>query len=175
MTEPDVSGRAGKKTRLEKFCSLCRRSGHWRSACPSIKPVALSHQVTQGKNQTDEALAELPKSKPKTPKIKTKKASKKVKLVKIAPKAPSLFTPLAVGKNVINLRTKLQLTQQELAEATSLKRSTIAHIERASSCITVSNLIALCTVLAVTPNDLLTPRSPDSKLEPGLNNLEPST
>lgn len=68
-------------------------------------------------------------------------------------KHPELHAEL--GRLVRQERTRCGLSQERLAEATGLSRSSIANIERGRQNLTVEALFDLALALGVTPPDLL--------------------
>jgi len=74
-----------------------------------------------------------------------------------------------LGKRVKILRRQLHLTQEQLAEKLGLSASFLGHIERGTRAASLETVVALCNVLDVSPEYLLTaslesktPRMPDS-------------
>ena len=61
-----------------------------------------------------------------------------------------------LGKRVRELRRQASLTQEELAEQVGISTSFMGHVERGSRVASLETLVALCNVLQVTPQYLLT-------------------
>lgn len=73
-----------------------------------------------------------------------------------------------LGKRVRILRRQLHMTQEQLAEKLELSSSFLGHIERGTRAASLETIIALCNVLDVSPEYLLSaslendsPRIPD--------------
>lgn len=62
---------------------------------------------------------------------------------------------IAFGYRVRYFRQQKHLTQSELAELADISHSFMGHIERGSRVASLETLMRLCSVLDVTPNDLL--------------------
>ena len=60
-----------------------------------------------------------------------------------------------LGKRVRELRPKLDLTQEELAEKCGISASFLGHIERGTRVASIETLVGLCNLLQVTPQYLL--------------------
>ena len=60
-----------------------------------------------------------------------------------------------LGKRVRELRRKLDLTQEELAEQCGISASFLGHIERGTRVASIETLVGLCNLLHVTPQYLL--------------------
>ncbi len=60
-----------------------------------------------------------------------------------------------LGKRVRELRRKLDLTQEELAEKCGISASFLGHIERGTRVASIETLVGLCNLLQVTPQYLL--------------------
>ena len=60
-----------------------------------------------------------------------------------------------LGKRVRELRRQASLTQEELAEQVGISTSFMGHVERGSRVASLETLVALCNVLQVTPQYLL--------------------
>ena len=60
-----------------------------------------------------------------------------------------------IGKNVKQIRKSRHLTQEKLAEAIDISTIHMSHIETGSVSMSLDCLLYLCTVLNVTPNDIL--------------------
>lgn len=61
----------------------------------------------------------------------------------------------ALGQRIRSHRRALHLTQEALAERVGISASFLGHIERGSRVLSVETLVALCTTLSATPNELL--------------------
>ena len=62
---------------------------------------------------------------------------------------------VALGQRIRSHRRALHLTQEALAERVGISASFLGHIERGSRVLSVETLVALCTALSATPNELL--------------------
>lgn len=62
---------------------------------------------------------------------------------------------IALGKRISQMREKLNMSQEYLAEMTGLHRNTIGRIERAERGISLETLFKLALVLDTTPGDLI--------------------
>lgn len=60
-----------------------------------------------------------------------------------------------LGRRVRETRRQLSLTQEKLAEQVGISASFLGHIERGSRVASIETLVALCNVLRVTPQYLL--------------------
>lgn len=65
-----------------------------------------------------------------------------------------------IGDKLLNFRKKKGLTQAEVAEKAGLADRTYADIERGTTNMRVDTLLRICTVLDITPNDLLVDGAP---------------
>ncbi|MCO5055747.1 helix-turn-helix transcriptional regulator [Thermomonas sp.] len=61
----------------------------------------------------------------------------------------------AFGAKVRELRAKLGLSQEELADACSLHRTYIGSVERGERNISLQNIVSIARALKATPADLL--------------------
>ncbi|CAG9430894.1 helix-turn-helix domain-containing protein [Providencia alcalifaciens] len=61
----------------------------------------------------------------------------------------------AFGKNVYNLRRKLNLSQEQLAELAQLDRTYISSVERGKRNVSLLNIYKLAVALDVLPETLL--------------------
>ncbi|HHR5860348.1 TPA: helix-turn-helix domain-containing protein [Providencia alcalifaciens] len=61
----------------------------------------------------------------------------------------------AFGKNVYNLRRKLNLSQEQLAELAQLDRTYISSVERGKRNVSLLNIYKLAVALDVLPEALL--------------------
>ena len=71
-----------------------------------------------------------------------------------------IYDKAMVGEKVREGRTRLHLTQEELAEKIGREWKTITDIERGIVGMSMETLFNLCNVLKVRPNDLLVPEAP---------------
>ena len=60
-----------------------------------------------------------------------------------------------LGKRVRELRRKMGLTQETLAEKCGISASFMGHIERGTRVASIETLVGLCNLLQVTPQYLL--------------------
>ena len=60
-----------------------------------------------------------------------------------------------IGKRLAELRKSKKITQEKLAEMTSLANNYISNIENNRSIPSLETLVKLCDALEVTPNDIL--------------------
>ena len=60
-----------------------------------------------------------------------------------------------MGRRIAGIRKKLNLTQDQVAELTGLTTQTISSAEHGTKALRPENIVKLCQVLEVTPNDLL--------------------
>lgn len=60
-----------------------------------------------------------------------------------------------MGRRIAGIRKKLNLTQDKVAELTGLTTQTISSAEHGTKALRPENIVKLCQVLKVTPNDLL--------------------
>lgn len=60
-----------------------------------------------------------------------------------------------IGERLLNLRKGRGLTQAEVAEAAGISDRAYADIERGAANMRTQTLLRLCSVLGVTPNDIL--------------------
>ncbi len=63
-----------------------------------------------------------------------------------------------VGNRLLFFRRRCGLTQAEVAEAAGLSDRTYADIERGSANMRLDTLMRICSVLGITPNDVLYPQ-----------------
>lgn len=62
----------------------------------------------------------------------------------------------AIGESIRVLRrTRLGISQEELAHRSGLTRSYLGHVERGSQNISLANLLRVCKALGSKPSDLL--------------------
>lgn len=62
---------------------------------------------------------------------------------------------IELGKRIRAARSRLNLTQEQLAEQAELSAAFVGHIERGTRVLSVETLVRLCRVLQITPNALL--------------------
>lgn len=67
---------------------------------------------------------------------------------------------LAIGDRARQVRTRLGLNQSEVAERVGISVEVYGRFERGQVTPRISTLLKLCTVLKVTPNDLLIANGP---------------
>lgn len=60
-----------------------------------------------------------------------------------------------IGQNVQARRKERKMTQAELAEKAQLSIVHVSHIESGSVAMSLDSLLAICSALEITPNDLL--------------------
>lgn len=72
-----------------------------------------------------------------------------------------------IGNKLLAVRKRLGLTQAEVAEAAGLSDRTYADIERGSVNMRIETVLRICSVLHITPDEVLTEESTsvNSKLE----------
>ena len=66
-----------------------------------------------------------------------------------------VFDFAIIGNNLYLFRKKAGLTQAEVAEAAGIADRTYADIERGTVNMRVETLLRICTVLKITPNEIL--------------------
>ena len=62
---------------------------------------------------------------------------------------------ISLGERIRKVRTKKQLTQEQLAEACDLSAAHIGHIERGTRALSIESLITISNVLGVSTDYLL--------------------
>ena len=67
-----------------------------------------------------------------------------------------------LGENIRSLRTKQQLTQEQLAELCDLHRTYVGAMERGDRNVSLNNIVKVAQALKVTPSELL---KYDSKIQ----------
>ncbi len=67
-----------------------------------------------------------------------------------------------LGENIRSLRTKQQITQEQLAELCDLHRTYIGAMERGDRNVSLNNIVKVAQALNVTPSELL---KYDSKIQ----------
>ena len=65
-----------------------------------------------------------------------------------------------IGNKLLQFRKKVHLTQIEVAELAGLSDRTYADIERGNVNMRLDTLLRICSVLHITPNDILTEEPP---------------
>lgn len=73
-----------------------------------------------------------------------------------------IFDFHSIGNKLYNIRKKAGLTQAEVAEAAGLADRTYADIERGSVNMRIETILKICTVLHITPDEILTDDNPSS-------------
>lgn len=76
-----------------------------------------------------------------------------------------VYDKAAVGARIREMRLAMQLTQEKLAEKMDISLRSITDIERGIVGMSLETLMALCSTLHVTPNDLLLPTQKDGDQE----------
>ncbi|MBQ7692774.1 MAG: helix-turn-helix transcriptional regulator [Oscillospiraceae bacterium] len=66
-----------------------------------------------------------------------------------------IFDIREIGNNLLHVRKRAGLTQAEVAERAGLSDRTYADIERGTANMRLETLLRICTVLRITPNDIL--------------------
>lgn len=67
-----------------------------------------------------------------------------------------------LGENIRSLRTKQQITQEQLAELCDLHRTYVGAMERGDRNVSLNNIVKVAQALKVTPSELL---KYDSKIQ----------
>ena len=81
-----------------------------------------------------------------------------------------------MGKRIAQIRRGLGLTQGQVAEQAGLTTQTVSSAERGTKALRPKNIVKLCQVLKVTPNDLLlgiSHEALDGASTSGLSRLSP--
>lgn len=60
-----------------------------------------------------------------------------------------------IGQNVQARRKEMKMTQAQLAEKAQLSVVHVSHIENGSVAMSLDSLLTICSVLELTPNDIL--------------------
>jgi transcriptional regulator with XRE-family HTH domain len=68
--------------------------------------------------------------------------------------------PLRFGRHLHRLRIKVGLSQEQLAQAAGMHRTTIGRLERGQSGMSVERLPDLAAALGLEPRDLIPPGAP---------------
>ena len=79
-----------------------------------------------------------------------------------------------IGNRLLAIRKRLGLTQAEVAEAAGLSDRTYADIERGSVNMRIDTILRICSVLHITPDEVLTEENSyeNTMLEDLLNRLK---
>ena len=72
-------------------------------------------------------------------------------------------TEKAIGNRLLKLRTEARMSQAEVADRADISVRTYADVERGEANMRVATLLAICSVLRVSPNDVLL--EPDPAVE----------
>lgn len=67
-----------------------------------------------------------------------------------------VFNPRDIGNKLLIFRKRSGLTQSEVAEAAGLSDRTYADIERGSVNMRTETMLKICSVLRITPDNILT-------------------
>jgi len=70
-----------------------------------------------------------------------------------------VFDLHAIGNNLLAVRKRMGMTQAEVAEAAGLSDRTYADIERGTVNMRTETLLRICSVLHITPDEILTQES----------------
>ena len=73
-----------------------------------------------------------------------------------------IFDFLTIGNKLYELRKKTGMTQLEIATAAEISERTYADIERGSVNMRIETFLKICSVLQITPNEILTENIPIS-------------
>ena len=65
-----------------------------------------------------------------------------------------------IGNRLLSIRKRMGLTQAEVAEAAGLSDRTYADIERGSVNMRTETILKICSVLHITPDEVLTEGNP---------------
>ena len=60
-----------------------------------------------------------------------------------------------MGGKITNLRHKLKITQEQLAEKMNVATTTVSRIENDGGVMRVDTMVAICEAFDITPNELL--------------------
>lgn len=71
-----------------------------------------------------------------------------------------IFDLRAIGNKLLEIRKRMGLTQAEVAEAAGLSDRTYADIERGTVNTRTETILRICSVLHITPDQILTEESP---------------
>ena len=70
-----------------------------------------------------------------------------------------IFDLRAIGNKLLTIRKRMGMTQAEVAEAAGLSDRTYADIERGSVNMRTETILRICSVLHITPDEILTEES----------------
>lgn len=71
-----------------------------------------------------------------------------------------VFDLRTIGNKLLAIRKKYGLTQNEVAEAAGLSERTYADIERGNVNMRIETVLKICSVLHITPDEILTEDAP---------------
>lgn len=72
-----------------------------------------------------------------------------------------IFDFIEIGNKLYYFRKKVGMTQAEVAESAGISDRTYADIERGTVNMRVETLLRICSVLKITPNDILLTEAED--------------
>lgn len=67
-----------------------------------------------------------------------------------------IFDFVTIGNKLYSIRKRMGMTQAEVAEAAGLSDRTYADIERGSVNMRIETILRICSVLHITPDEILT-------------------
>ena len=67
-----------------------------------------------------------------------------------------IFDLVTIGNKLLRIRKRMGMTQAEVAEAAGLSDRTYADIERGTVNMRIETILKICSVLHVTPDEILT-------------------
>lgn len=70
-----------------------------------------------------------------------------------------IFDLRTIGNKLLNIRKRMGMTQAEVAEAAGLSDRTYADIERGTVNMRTETILRICSVLHITPDEVLTEES----------------
>ena len=70
-----------------------------------------------------------------------------------------IFDLRTIGNKLLTIRKRMGMTQAEVAEAAGLSDRTYADIERGSVNMRTETILRICSVLHITPDEILTKES----------------
>lgn len=70
-----------------------------------------------------------------------------------------IFDLHTIGNRLLMIRKRMGMTQAEVAEAAGLSDRTYADIERGTVNMRTETILRICTVLHITPDEILTEES----------------
>ena len=70
-----------------------------------------------------------------------------------------IFDLRTIGNKLLTIRKRMGMTQAEVAEAAGLSDRTYADIERGSVNMRTETILRICSVLHITPDEILTEES----------------